>query len=107
MNAGRQGCVHAMGGEKDEDGGSVNEVTRLLIGNELRLGVFNESVQVSSSLPVSARTAQGRDGRGDIRRETRVGACSIPEMCRKQPEIRARTLQDKTRFAKNKFGWFQ
>lgn len=82
-----------IGGEKDEGGGSVNEVTRLLIGNELRLGVFNESAQVSSSLHVRARISQGRDGRGGIRREAPFGVCNVPEMCWKQPEIRARTYK--------------
>lgn len=41
---GRPGCVHRMGGEKDGEEGNVNEVTYLLISNELRLRVFNENV---------------------------------------------------------------
>lgn len=40
----RRGCVHGIGGEKDGEEGNVNEVTYLLISNELRLRVFNENV---------------------------------------------------------------
>lgn len=40
----RRGCVHSIGGEKNVEEGNVNEVTYLLISNELRLRVFNENV---------------------------------------------------------------
>lgn len=40
----RRGYVHGIGGEKDGEEGNVNEVTYLLISNELRLRVFNENV---------------------------------------------------------------
>lgn len=46
MKAERQGCVLAIVGEKDGEEGNVNEVTYLLISNELRLRVFNENVWV-------------------------------------------------------------
>ena len=44
MKAEKQGCVLAIVGEKDGEEGDVNEVTYLLISNELRLRVFNENV---------------------------------------------------------------
>lgn len=44
----RQGCVHGIG-EKDGDEGNVNEVTYLLISNELKLRVFNENVKSAPS----------------------------------------------------------
>lgn len=37
-------CELRIGGEKDGEEGNVNEVTHLLISNELRLTVFNENV---------------------------------------------------------------
>lgn len=40
----RRGCVRRLGGEKDREEGNVNEVTYLLISNELRLRAFNENV---------------------------------------------------------------
>lgn len=42
----RQGCIHRIGSKKDGEEGNVNEVTYLLISNELRLRVFNENVRV-------------------------------------------------------------
>lgn len=47
MNAGGKGVCMQTGEEKDEEAGNVNEVTYLLIGNKLRLRVFNESARVS------------------------------------------------------------
>lgn len=42
----RQGCIHRIGCKKDGEEGNVNEVTYLLISNELRLRVFNENARV-------------------------------------------------------------
>lgn len=41
---GWRGCVHKIGGENIGEELGVNEVTYLLISNELRLRVFNENV---------------------------------------------------------------
>lgn len=66
-------CAKIAGEENGEEVG-VNEVTYLLIGNELRLRVVNESVQVSSFLFVSV-CVEGCVCRGYkrcLRRQTQV-----------------------------------
>lgn len=51
-------CACKIAGEENGEEGSVNEVTYLLIGNELRLRVVNKRVLVSSFLLVSVCISQ-------------------------------------------------
>lgn len=97
MNEETRVCACKIAGEENGEEGSVNEVTYLLIGNELRLRVVNESVQVSSFLLVSVCISQGMEGpevenKGDVeedKHEFREGAAFLKRVGRKEPRIRA------------------
>lgn len=107
MNEETRVCACKIAGEENGEEGSVNEVTYLLIGNELRLRVVNESVQVSSFLLVNVCISQGIGGQRwrikemqkktntSLESELREGAAFLKHVRRKKPRIHSTLLKDK------------